>query len=167
MTEKPRKSSLDHARRHGFGRLLLLARRDFVTRLKDMLRANGEMVFRSMMISPYIDGDGTRIVEIARRMGISKQAVGRMVGELEEAGLVAQRADPADGRATLVSFTPEGLRYMKRMHRFVRKVEDEYRELVGAEVFSATRRALRTIAYGERTDDPSDGARPERDSGAK
>jgi DNA-binding MarR family transcriptional regulator len=148
MVRRSSTASFEHLRRLGFGRLLLMARRDFVARLNGKLRASGEVVLQSMLIAPYLDSTGTRSVEIARRMGVSKQAIGRMVRDLEAAGLVVQRPDPDDGRATRVVFTPEGLRYMRRMHRFVEDIERDYRALLGPESFTVTRESLRTIAYG-------------------
>ena len=46
--------------------------------------------------------------ELARRVGISKQAVGQLVDELEEMGTLERIADPNDGRAKLIRFCREG-----------------------------------------------------------
>lgn len=56
-------------------------------------------------VFPHIDLDGTRPSEIARRMGISKQAVGQLVAELEAMGAVERTPDPVDRRARLVRFS--------------------------------------------------------------
>lgn len=53
---------------------------------------------------PHIDLEGTRITEIARRVGISKQAVAQLVDELEAMGGLERVPDPTDGRAKLVRF---------------------------------------------------------------
>ena len=53
---------------------------------------------------PHIDLEGTRLTELARRLGISKQAVGQLVDELEEMGGLERVPDPVDGRAKLVRF---------------------------------------------------------------
>jgi hypothetical protein len=53
---------------------------------------------------PYIGPDGTRLSDLAQCVGISKQAVGQLVDELEALGVVARVADPADGRARRVVF---------------------------------------------------------------
>lgn len=58
---------------------------------------------------PYIDLQGTRQSEIARRAGISKQAVGQLVDELLHFGTLERTPDPSDGRAQLVRFTDAGL----------------------------------------------------------
>ncbi|HCH65240.1 MAG: MarR family transcriptional regulator [Deltaproteobacteria bacterium] len=53
---------------------------------------------------PHIDLEGTRPTEVARRMGISKQAVGSLIAELEQMGVVERISDPGDRRARLVRF---------------------------------------------------------------
>jgi DNA-binding MarR family transcriptional regulator len=152
MPSHRRTRSFERKRQLGFGRLLLMARRDFVARLNQRLAESGEQVFQSMQIASYLDSEGTRSIEIARRMGVTKQAVGAMVRELEAASLVVQTPDPDDGRATLVSFTDEGLRYMRHMHVLVRKIEREYAALIGAETFEAIREGLEVIAYRDQRD---------------
>ncbi|MFV8749862.1 MarR family winged helix-turn-helix transcriptional regulator [Nannocystaceae bacterium ST9] len=54
---------------------------------------------------PHIDHAGTRLTELARRLGISKQAVGQLVDELEQMGAVERFPDPEDGRAKLIRFS--------------------------------------------------------------
>lgn len=57
---------------------------------------------------PHIDLDGTRLTEVARRMGISKQAVGQLVEEMEAMDMLERVPDPGDGRARLVRFSATG-----------------------------------------------------------
>lgn len=151
MSRTPARASFDDARRLGIGRLLLMARRDFASRLRARMIGAGEPWHSSMMISSYLDSGGTRSGEIARRMGVSKQAVGRMVRDLEALGLLVQEPDPLDGRASRVCFTDEGLRYMRRMHRQIDAIERDYEALLGTVRFAAMREGLRVVAYG---DDP-------------
>src|ERR1700712_5424739 len=61
-------------------------------------------------ILDLIEDDGSRPSEIADGAWISKQAISKRVGELEDLGLVKTRADPADGRAVLVRRTARGNR---------------------------------------------------------
>ncbi|KQY59461.1 hypothetical protein ASD11_07820 [Aeromicrobium sp. Root495] len=54
------------------------------------------------------DGDH-RITDLATDEGITQPAMTGLVQRLEQAGHVTRRADPADGRASLISITPTGL----------------------------------------------------------
>lgn len=79
-----------------------------VARLRD---ASGQDVRAAHThLFPHIDLQGTRLTVLARRMGISKQAVGQLVDELTGMGLLERVPDPADGRAKLIRFaaTPDG-----------------------------------------------------------
>ena len=148
MISRAQLNALQASRRMGIGRLLLLARRDFLQRLSDkMLGAHDAVTQARARLLPYIDIDGTRSVELARRVGVTKQAVGRLVKELEEDGLLRREADGADGRAFLVKFTDEGLEYLTRMHKCIAQVEREYERMVGADRMREVREALAAIAY--------------------
>jgi DNA-binding MarR family transcriptional regulator len=98
---------------------------------------------------PYIDVDGTRSVDLARRLGVTKQAVGRLVKELEEDGLLCRESHEADGRAFLVKFTDEGLDYLTHMHKCIAQIEREYEKMVGRGQMDVVREVLARIAYGD------------------
>lgn len=64
---------------------------------------------------PHIDLQGTRQTELARRLGVSKQAVGQLVDELVEAEVLERAPDPSDGRAKLVKFVQGGKTLLEGM----------------------------------------------------
>lgn len=148
MATKAELAALQEARRHGIGRLLLLARRDFLNRLAKKMNADATaMNLARSRLLPYIDVDGIRSTELARRIGVSKQAVARMVRELEEEGLLARSPDPTDGRAFRVVFTPAGLRYLTRMHAAIHEIERDYEQAFGQDRLQVVRETLSAIAY--------------------
>lgn len=53
---------------------------------------------------------GTRMTDLAKALHISKQAVGQVVEELEQEGLLKREPDPEDARARRVRFTPLGMK---------------------------------------------------------
>ena len=57
------------------------------------------------ILVPLFEEDGLRMGELARRSRLSKQTMTTMVRLLERDGLVERRADPSDGRASLVFLT--------------------------------------------------------------
>lgn len=148
MVTRTQLKALQDSRRYGIGRLLLLARRDFISRLACKMSHGGDLAMQARgRLLPYIDVDGTRSIDLARRMGVTKQAIARMVKELEEEGLLYRIADHADGRAALVKFTEAGLQYLSRMHKNIAKIERDYERMVGEEEMKLVRKTLTVIAY--------------------
>ena len=49
--------------------------------------------------------DGVPIVELARKTGLAKNTLTAMLNRMEESGLVARRASPADRRQSLIALT--------------------------------------------------------------
>jgi DNA-binding MarR family transcriptional regulator len=61
-----------------------------------------------LMIISYLEQFGpATVTALARAQGVRPQSVGANVAALESAGLISGAADPADGRQTLWSITPE------------------------------------------------------------
>jgi DNA-binding MarR family transcriptional regulator len=55
-----------------------------------------------------IPPEGGRASELARELGVTKQAVGQTLSELLADGYVVKEKDPSDGRAQLIRLTPRG-----------------------------------------------------------
>lgn len=55
-----------------------------------------------------IDPNGSRATDLARGAGMTSQAMGELVDELEDLGYVVREPDPTDGRAKLVTLTELG-----------------------------------------------------------
>lgn len=53
-------------------------------------------------------GNGARVTDMAKRAGVTKQAIGQLVGHLETAGYVTRVPDPTDARARVVCLTERG-----------------------------------------------------------
>ena len=146
--------TLRHARQYGIGRLLLLARRDFESRLSEKMELRGykKLSSSSGTLLPFIDLEGTRSSELARRIGISKQAVAKAVQALEEEGLLTRKDDEIDGRAFLVSFTDRGMEYLLQIHNAIIEIEREYETIFGVAQMNTMRRTLSSIVYADRDD---------------
>ena len=94
---------------------------------------------------PHIDKEGTRLTELARRLGVTKQAVGQLVEDLEVMGVLERTADPLDGRAKLVRFTARGLEAILHGLGALREVEAEIERRAGARAVQALRSALPAV----------------------
>src|SRR5256885_13963788 len=103
------KARLAARKQASVGQLLFKAARLFNERaMARVQRRVPEARLAHTALLPHIDLDGTRQTEIARRAGITKQAVGQLVDDLIALGLVEREPDPLDGRAHLVRFTDDG-----------------------------------------------------------
>lgn len=74
---------------------------------------------------PFIELEGTRLTDLAARVGVSKQATGQLVEELEQMGVLERVPDPADGRAKLVRFSARGRRGLLQGLAMLRRLEGE------------------------------------------
>lgn len=86
-----------------------------------------------MQVLPHLDLEGTRATEIARRMGITKQAVGELLDEIEQFGVIERVPDPTDGRARIVRFTERGRTGLLVGLGVLAEIEAELAERVGAD----------------------------------
>lgn len=76
--------------------------------------------------------EGMRLTELAARSGMAKQSMGYLVQELERAGYLERVPDPADGRAKIIRRTDRGWAFQRLAGEVVAKVEDEWKDLLGA-----------------------------------
>jgi DNA-binding MarR family transcriptional regulator len=53
--------------------------------------------------------------ELAKRERIKRPTAARLLGSLEDAGLLTRVRDPEDGRSSIVSVTPEGRELIRRL----------------------------------------------------
>src|SRR4051812_44979785 len=90
--------------------LLTLARDITIELLHERLREEGfeGIRYRHGSVFRFIDVDGSRLTTLAERSGLTKQAIGEVVDELERLGYVERAADATDGRAKLVRLTERG-----------------------------------------------------------
>ncbi len=91
---------------------------------------------------PHIELDGTRQTEIARRAGITKQAVGQLVDEMVRLGMLERAPDPADGRAQLVRFTDDGIAQLLTGLDVLEVIEVELGAALGAAALERLQRDL-------------------------
>jgi DNA-binding MarR family transcriptional regulator len=88
---------------------------------------------------------GSRLTELARSAGMSKQAMGDLVTQCEAWGLVRREPDALDARARRIVFTQTGLVWLEAFRLAVAQAEAEFRAQVGTDV--ATVVALGLEAY--------------------
>jgi DNA-binding MarR family transcriptional regulator len=95
----------------------------------------------------FIDIDrGSRLTDLAANAGLTKQAVGEAVTELERLGYLTRVPDPLDGRAKIIKLTDRGLDVVIKGRRIFAEIEREWAEQIGPELMASFREAATRIA---------------------
>jgi DNA-binding MarR family transcriptional regulator len=98
----------------------------------------------------FIDRGGSRLTELAERSGLTKQAVGEVVDDLEGLGYVERVADPGDGRAKIIRLTDRGSEAGEAALRIFADIERHWAERHGEERVAVLRDVLEEICTAER-----------------
>jgi DNA-binding MarR family transcriptional regulator len=80
-----------------------------------------------------LDTEGTRVGALARKIGITRQAVAQLAKEIEAAGFVERIPDPDDGRGVIVRFTRKGRAALACAVEVMLEIEGEYAAVIGAD----------------------------------
>jgi DNA-binding MarR family transcriptional regulator len=138
-----------------FGILLMLAARAFADDLHARLAVAGFPAMRSSFGFMFraIQDDAPTPSVLADRLGISKQAVGKVLDEMEARGFLARHSDPANGRIKRVRLTAHGRAAWQTALRLGGAIEANLVERVGAEQVEALRLALNAYVEAFGADD--------------
>jgi|HigsolmetaAR201D_1030396.scaffolds.fasta_scaffold21126_2 DNA-binding MarR family transcriptional regulator len=122
--------------------------------LQNHLRASGwPRVSRTQSMIMVNVSDGiTRPVDLARNLGISRQAVQQVLADMEEQGLITLVPDPDDARAKIVRFSPRGKGIVDAALRAIASIERELEKRLGKQLFVQLKRALLERDWGEVVD---------------
>lgn len=126
------------------GRVLLKLERQFTQQVLSKLAEQGitEITLRHFVVIPFVTDVGIRSVEIAKKAGVSKQAVGKLVEELEGYGYLEVRPDPNDGRASLIFLSDKGEHFLQTAIESTNILEKQWQQLIGAKRFNNMKQAL-------------------------
>lgn len=80
--------------------------------------------------------------DIARNLGVTRQAVSKMLQEMAEAGLIITEADPEDGRAQLVNFSEKSLQLRADALDILAQLEARLGSTIGDKSLKTLRAAL-------------------------
>lgn len=103
------------------------------------LRPSHGCVFR------YLDPDGSRLADLAEKSGMTKQAFGEHLANVEALGYIVRVPDPADGRAKLIVPTARGREALLLGRAIFAELEGEWAHAIGAERLAALRETLQQI----------------------
>jgi DNA-binding MarR family transcriptional regulator len=137
-------SSLDRVRHEHLGWLLGRADLLFAEGVTRAMHERGFAGIRLVHIALIrnVDENGTRITDIARRAGMTKQATGQLVAEFVELGYIRLVADPDDGRAKIARYTAKGKRLLVAIVASIEQTEAAVSAGIGAAKLDALKATL-------------------------
>lgn len=111
--------------------------------LQELWNGNFQVSYFNLLLT--IEDDGSRSVDLARKCGISKQAMSKTVQNLEALNMLNQENIVKDKRSTLIKLTPLGKDVLDRsIHVFTERIFTY--ELTGREkAFEEAKNTLNTI----------------------
>ncbi|AVP44982.1 MULTISPECIES: MarR family winged helix-turn-helix transcriptional regulator [Bacillus cereus group] len=142
--------------------LLSLSFSTLITELHDKLSELGSEDIRPAhgFMFKRILPNGATGIELAEYLGISKQAVSKMVDSLESNGYVTRKTHPTDKRGKIIVLTERGLSVMKAKEEIVAEIEQRWIENIGAERMQMLKEDLTTFVTKENTEKLSSNIRP-------
>ena len=110
------------------------------------LHAQGhtELRYPHAALLANLNPEGSSLTELAERAGITKQAMGELLKELEHLGYVERQIDPQDRRTKRICFTESGRRGFQDAEAIIRGVEDDLFDSLRASLGSEGSRAMHT-----------------------
>lgn len=139
---------LGHAMRRFDARVLqLMASNPGVPLALANLAAREQISAAHIHITRHLGLQGSRLTELAEAAGMSKQAMGQLVGQCEAWGLVRRQPDGRDGRARRIVFTADGLAWLAAFREAVAQAEAEFRQAVGDDVATVIALGLEAYAH--------------------
>jgi len=126
------------------GALLRVPAEAIQRRIIKELNAAGfdELTMPHMAIFRFPGPDGVRPGVLAQRAGISKQAMNRLLGSLEDLGYLARSGSPDEGRARIVRFTKRGHAAYAKAIEVLCDIEREWSAELGARDFAQLKELL-------------------------
>ncbi|MGO4695986.1 MarR family winged helix-turn-helix transcriptional regulator [Paenibacillus sp. 2TAB26] len=95
-----------------------------------------------------INPNGATGIELAEYLGVTKQAVSKMVDYLEQCGYVIRKAHPTDNRGKIIILTERGWLVVKAKEKILTEIEQRWIENIGAERLQMIKEDLSKLIYG-------------------
>jgi MarR family transcriptional regulator, organic hydroperoxide resistance regulator len=126
--------------------LTIAARMDCVREhLGKQMGISGPQYSVLMAVGQFQGRVGVGVTALAKVLHVSTAFVATETGKLAQAGLLAKRANPKDGRAVLLSLTRTGRSLIERNSPEIRSINDVFFGALSASTFAATSSAIASL----------------------
>lgn len=95
----------------------------------------------------HIIPNGATGIELAEHLGITKQAVSKMVDYLEKSDYVIRQTHPTDKRGKIIVLTERGWLVMKAKEEIIAEIEQRWIENIGTERMQMLKEDLTKLVY--------------------
>lgn len=143
-----RVSTVQNRYRHNLARHLLGTAHYLQTNMMQRLQADCGHQNLRLGFAPYITLIGERDMrpsDLAQTLSISRQACNQAVKHVEAAGYLKRAADPLDGRATLLTLSPQGYKLRRDGVRIVAQLDEQFALITGQDAIEDARLCLEKI----------------------
>ncbi len=119
------------------GRLLNKSYRYMRALASEYLRERGYGTLRvgHIVALVNIDAEGSNINHLALAAGMTKQAMSKIIKELQSEEYLIVEKDKNDARALIVKYTPKGLQALSDLNVCMNLVHKQFGEILGEETF--------------------------------
>ena len=160
---RTKRAPTDRARQEHLGWLLGRADLLFAEGVTRSMHAAGFTGVRLVHIALIrnVDEAGTRIGDIAKRAGMTKQATGQLVNEFTELGYIRVVPDPSDRRAKIAKYTAKGRRLLDAIVGSIAETEATFAAAIGTRETARLKSLLTDLlaVSADRPPPPPPGAR--------
>ncbi|GAA2361741.1 MarR family transcriptional regulator [Nonomuraea africana] len=110
-----------------------------------VVREHGMSLWGYTVLMAIVEAPARTQLALAQAVSVDKSKLVAILDELEGAGLVARRPDPADRRARIIEVTPQGGRALKAARGDIEAIEDRLLAGLDAGEGAVVRKALRRL----------------------
>lgn len=150
MADKVRPDGPDEGNAVELPFLLLGAFRSRIDELHAELAENGHPGVRPShgFAMQAVAGGANTASSVGHALGVSKQAAGKTLEQLDRLGYLVWGSDPSDARRKSVSLSDRGVDCLRRSAAILRRQYADFTGRVGAEDAAAMVRGLRALGEG-------------------
>ena len=105
-------------------------------------RGFDDLEIAHLSVFQYPGPNGLRPTQLAAQLGMTKQAVNYLLGQMERRGYVERRPDPDDVRSKRIALTPRGEAATTTIVDAIAEIEQDWRERLGARRLGQLRELL-------------------------
>lgn len=134
-------------RQHSLIRLLGLLKKDMDCRITAKLQHRGYNNFKlgDLVLIVNIEPQGIINNELAKKARITKQAMSKVVKNLEAEGYIRTCKHASDNRASVISLTDEGKKLIICAAESFQEIQEEYTGIIGEQDAASLKQILRKL----------------------